>query len=182
MRQFLGIAIGLALSCVSGTSADDVVTAVEGTIQKVDAGARTIVVKTADGSEHTIHIVKNTAVHGAAGAAAGAEDAFQSLKEGSDVVAHVTKKGAEESAREIDHIGEGGMKATEGTISSVSRGAKTIAVKTADGAEETYRLSGQAAKETGKDIATGTGKSAKVIVYYTEEAGRKVAHFFKKIS
>ena len=110
------------------------------------------------------------------------EDAFQSLKEGSDVVAHVTKRGAEESAREIDHIGEGGMKATEGTISSIGRGAKTLAVKTADGADETYRLSGQAAKETGKDIAAGTGKSAKVVVYYTEEAGRKVAHFIKKIS
>lgn len=50
-------------------------------------------------------------------------------------------------------------------------------MKTADGAEETFRLSDRAAKDAGKDIATGAEKTAKVTVYYTDEAGHKVAHF-----
>jgi len=52
-------------------------------------------------------------------------------------------------------------------------------VKTAGGAEETYRLTDKAAKNAGKDVAEGAEKSAKVTVYYTEEAGKKIAHFFK---
>ena len=32
-----------------------------------------------------------------------------------------------------------------------------------------------------KDIAKGTKKTTKVTVYYTEEAGKKTAHFFEKI-
>jgi len=54
-----GIALaGLALA------ADDVVTAVEGTVKKVDSGAKTVVVKTEDGTEHTVHFLKKTSVHG----------------------------------------------------------------------------------------------------------------------
>ena len=56
-----------------------------------------------------------------------------------------------------------------------------MAVKTADGTVETYKLTDRAAKDAGKDIAEGTEKSAKVTVYYTDEAGHKVAHFFKKV-
>lgn len=37
-------------------------------------------------------------------------------------------------------------------------------------------------KDAGKDIAEGAEKSAKVTVYYTEDAGHKVAHFFKRSS
>jgi len=56
-----------------------------------------------------------------------------------------------------------------------------VAVKTADGTEQTFKLSGHAAADAGKDIGKGTEKSAKVTVYYTEEAGKKTAHFFEKI-
>jgi hypothetical protein len=40
-------------------------------------------------------------------------------------------------------------------------------------------LTDRAAKDTGKGIAEGTEKSAKVTVYYTEKAGVKTAHFIK---
>lgn len=61
----------------------------------------------------------------------------------------------------------------------MDRAGKTLAVKTADGTEDTFRLSGHAATDAGKDIAKGSEKSAKVTVYYTEGAGKKVAHFFE---
>jgi hypothetical protein len=41
-------------------------------------------------------------------------------------------------------------------------------------------LGDRAALDTGRDIEKGADKSAKVTVYYTEEGGDKIAHFFKK--
>jgi hypothetical protein len=153
--------------------------AMEGTVKKVDRTARTIVVKTADGAEHTLHFTTRTAVHGSKEVAKGAEEGFHGVKEGSEVVVHYTTRGAEDTAREIDNIGKDGLKAAEGTVSHIDRGAKTVVVKSADGTEETYHLADRAAKDSGKDVVEGSQKSAKVTVYYTEEAGRKVVHFFK---
>jgi len=172
--------IAFLLSAAAAFAAEDVVTAVQGTVSKTDAVTKTVVVKTTDGTEQTLHFVKRTAVHGGKDTAAGAKDTFHGLKEGSTVVAHYSVKGSEKTAEEIDDVGKEGMKATEGTVSHIDRGAKTIAVKTAGGAEETYRLSDRAAKDAGKDVAAGAEKTEKVTVYYTEEAGHKVAHFFKK--
>ena len=151
-----------------------------GVVLRLDAAAQTVVVKLADGTEHAFHFVKRTTVHGAQGSAALARDAFHGLKEGSEVAVHYTAKGTEETAGEIDNIGKDGLKVAEATVTRIDRGAKTLAVKTADGTEETYRLTDSAAKDAGKDIAEGAEKSAKVTVYYTEEAGHKVAHFFKR--
>jgi hypothetical protein len=151
-----------------------------GVVLKTDDAAKTVVVKLADGTEHTFHFVKATTVHGAQETAAGAKDAFHGLKEGSEVAVHYTAKGSVETAEEVDHIGKDGLKVTEATVTHVDRGAKTIAVKTADGTEEVYRMTDSAARDAGKGIGTGAEKSAKVTVYYTEEAGHKVAHFFKK--
>ena len=151
-----------------------------GVVLKLDSATKTVVVKLTDGTEHSLHFVKRTAVHGAQDTVAGAKDAFHGLKEGSEVAVHYTAKGTEETAEEIDNIGKDGLKVTEATVTHIDRGAKTLALKTADGAEETYRLTDSAAKDAGKDIAAGAEKSAKVTVYYTEEGGHKVAHFFKR--
>src|SRR5580700_7311316 len=77
---------------------EDVVTAVHGTVTKVDATGKTIAVKTKDGTEHTFHFVEKTTVHGAHATAVGAKDSFHGITEGSEVVAHYTAKGAEETA------------------------------------------------------------------------------------
>jgi hypothetical protein len=175
----LGLA-ALLLFFVAGVSAQDVVHALVGTIEKLDSVGKTIGVKTADGTVHTVHFVGRTTVHGAEGVATGSKDAFHGLTKGSEVVVHYTTKGTEDTAEEVDHVGKEGLKVSEGTISHIDRGAKTIAIKSADGTEETFRLTGHAAKDAGTDIAEGTEKTAHVTVYYTEDAGHKVAHFFKK--
>ena len=54
-------------------------------------------------------------------------------------------------------------------------------MKTADGTVETFHLTDRAAKDTGKDVAAGADKTAKVTVYYTEKAGVKTAHFIGKL-
>ena len=165
----------LALTAVGAFAADDVVSAVAGTVKTIDKGTKTVVVKTGEGTEHTFHFVGRTAVHGGEALASGTKDAFQGMKEGDEVVVHYTEKGAVKTAQEVDHVGKGGVKMSEAAVKSVDRGAKTVTVKTADGAEETYHLTAEATRETGK----GLDKTGKVTIYYTEEGGKKIAHFFK---
>ena len=171
--------LGMSFAAISMFAADDVVTAVEGTVKKVDSGTKTVVVATADGTEHTVHVVKNTSVHGWDATEAGAKDGMHGVNEGSHVVVHYTVKGSEKTAQEMDRVGDGGLKVAKGTVSSIDRGTKVLAVKTADGAEATYKISEHAAVDAGKETGKGVEKASKVTVYYTEEGGKKVVHFFK---
>jgi len=174
----------LLLGCflaVSVRAANDAVSAVHGVITKVDSMAQTITVKTKDGTEHTVHFVGKTAVHGAEATEAGAKDTMQGLKEGSEVVAHYTEKGGEKTAVEVDRVGKDGVKTMDGTVSNVGKDGKTVALKSADGTEHTFSVAGKDTAEAAKGIGKGSEKSAKVTVYYTEDAGKKVVHFFEKL-
>lgn len=176
------VACSLVLFVASfASAAQDVVTAVHGTIEKLDSATKTVVVKTADGTEHSLQFAGDTAVHGARAGEEGAKDSFHGLKEGTEVVAHYTEKGGKDTAVEIDRVGKDGLKDTEGTISKLDRASKTIAVKTADGTEHTFELTGRAAKDGGKDISEETAKGTKVVVYSSEKSGKDVAHFFEKV-
>src|ERR1700729_3941458 len=101
MKNQNAICVSCALLLLSASLvwAQDVVTAVHGTITKLDSGTKAMVVRTKDGSEHTIKFVDKTTVHGVeAGAhetAMGSADSFRGLKEGTDVVAHYPVKGPE---------------------------------------------------------------------------------------
>ena len=176
------VACGLVLfvaSFASGT--EDVVTAVHGTITKLDATTKTVILKTADGTEHSMRFLDKTAVHGAHAVGEGAEASFHGLKEGTEVIAHYSERGGRATALEIDRVGSDGLKGTEGTISKLDRSGKTIAIKSADGTEHSFELTGRAAKDGGKDIGEGTEKGTKVVVYSTEKTGKDVAHFFEKM-
>jgi len=176
------VACGLVLFVASfATGTEDVVTAVHGTITKLDAATKTLVVRTADGTEHSIRFLDKTAVHGSHAAEEAAKDSFHGLKEGAEVVVHYSGKEAKATALEIDRVGNDGLKGTEGTISNLDRAGKTIAVKTADGTEHTFELTERAAKDGGKDIGEDTEKGTKVVVYSSEKAGKDVAHFFEKM-
>jgi preprotein translocase subunit YajC len=185
MKSILRASLALLVLSAFGWAAQDVVSAVHGTVTKVDSGTKTVVVKTKDGTEHTLKFADKTAVHGVKRSAdatdAGAKDTFHGLKEGTEVVAHYTEKGADKTAVEVDDVGKDGLKSVDGTITHIDRAGKTVGIKTADGTEETFKLSGHAADDAGKDIEKGTEKTTKVTVYYTEEAGKKTAHFFEKL-
>ncbi|MFZ0563833.1 MAG: hypothetical protein WAM43_19645 [Terriglobales bacterium] len=171
----------LAVLVVSATcAADDVVSAVHGTLTKVDSTTKTIVVKMADGTEHSIHVVDQTTVHDASTSALHAKDSWHGLKEGTEVVVHYTREGSEDTALEIDKIGKAGLKSSVGTIEDIDRGGKKLVVASSDGVESTYRLTDHAAKDGGRDIGAGVEKGSKVTVYYTKDAGEKIAHFFEK--
>jgi hypothetical protein len=173
--------IALALFASLHLNAQDVVHAVDGTVKKLDAGTKTVVVETKDGTEHTFHYGDDVVVHGATDTKKGAVDAAHGVTEGSKVAVHYTVVGGKETAHEVDKIGDDGLKTTDGTVTHIDRGTKTIAVKTADGTEQTFHMTERATKDTGKDIGEGADKSAKVTVYYTEKAGTKTAHFITKV-
>jgi preprotein translocase subunit YajC len=168
------------LLVLSARAEEDVISAIHGTVTKIDAASRTFVVKAADGTEHTFHFVARTTVHGAHATATGAKDSFHGLTEGSEVVAHYTEKGGEDTAVEVDKVGKDGMHAVDGTVTHVSADGKTVAVKTADGTEHTFHVVSRDTADSAKAIGAGADKSAHVTVYYTESAGKKVAHFFQK--
>jgi hypothetical protein len=179
MKSIIRASLALLLLSAFSWAAQDMVSAVHGTITKLDSATKTAVVKTQDGVEHSVKFVDKTTVHGTEATAMGTKDAFHGLTEGTDVVVHYTAKGTENTAVEVDRVGKDGIKSVDGTITHIDRAGKTLAVKAADGTEDTFRLSEHAAADGGKDIAKGTEKSAKVTVYYTEEAGKKIAHFFE---
>jgi hypothetical protein len=175
------LALGFLFAIGSRLEAIEPVSATEGAVEKVDRVAKTVLVKAADGTEHTFHLVDRTVVHGAQATHRGADAAARDLRKGSEVVVHSTKKGTEETAEEIDHVGKDGLKASDGAVTHFDRAARTMTIKTADGTEETFRMSEHAAQDAGRDTDDAAKKSTHVTVYYSEEAGHKVAHFFKSL-
>jgi hypothetical protein len=77
--------------------AQDLVNIVLGTIEKLDSTTKTIVVKTADGTDHTIKVADTATVK-------GTKDGFNGLREGTQIVARTTVKGADETAIEVARL------------------------------------------------------------------------------
>jgi len=156
--------------------------ALVGELEKVDTGAKKITIRAADGTEHAFSYSGRTLVHGGAAAAKGAELVG---KEGSQVVVRYTGEAGSETADHIDVFGHDALKTTEGTISHVDKVGHKVTVKAADGAEETYDIGRDSALDTGHGVVDAARVTAKegdhVVVYHTEEGGRKVVHLFKRL-
>jgi hypothetical protein len=118
-------------------------------------------------------------VHG--GKTAG-DDALRGIDEGSRVVVHYTAEGNTKAAHEVDRIAGDGLKAIEGVITNVDRRAQTISIRLADGSRQTLRLTARAASDVGKEIDGAAAGTMKVVVYFDDESGRRVAHYFKRVS
>lgn len=179
--KLTGLAVLVLFFASAALAVEPVGSATHGTITKIDRAAKTFVVKTEDGSEHVFHWAKDTAVHGVRASDMAAKDSWHGLKEGSEVVAHTTTRGTDETAVEVDKVGDQGLHKTEGTIKEFDRKSKKLIVQSADGTEHAFTLTDHAATDGGKDIAEGAEKGSKVVVYSTENAGKKVAHFFEKM-
>lgn len=172
-------ALILTLLCSAAHADEDVVHAIHGTIQKIDQDTKTVVVKTGDGIEHSLRVTDGIVVHSSKSADKAATASWHELRAGAEVVAHYTQRGTEDSAVEIDKLGEDGLKATAGRVAELDRGAKRLVVDTVKSGKETFRLTSHAAEDAGKDVAKETEKGAKVTIYYTDDGGDKVAHFFE---
>jgi arginine repressor len=157
---------------------DPVAHALSGTVEAVDTAAKTVAVKTADGTVEVVKVTDRTTVTGLKG---GAKYTDLAAEKGAHVVVHYTGDGANKTATGIDSFGKGTEKVLKGTVVDVDKAGKTVTIKTAQGTEEVVRLSDRATVDTGEGIATGVVKGSEVTVHFTEASGAKVAHFFKKL-
>jgi hypothetical protein len=136
-RMLLILVLPLLLTICA---AQDLVSIIHGTVKKVDKDTKTVVIKTSDGTEHTIKVADEATVH-------GTDKGFDGLKEGSEVVARCSKKGADKTADDLGKVGKDGMKVTKGTITKIDKGTKTMVVKSGDGAEKAFEYTDDAAKD-----------------------------------
>lgn len=92
----------LALIAWQGALAEDVIHAVTGVVKSVDKDTKTMVVKTSDGTEHTIKWTDKTTTEGVRGAGKGVEKGsvgtYDGAKEGAKVTVKYTEKGGEKTA------------------------------------------------------------------------------------
>lgn len=177
-----------AAFCAQFAIAEDVMHAAEGAVTKIDLSAKTIAVKTADGTEHVFKYTEKTTVRGVKAGAheakAGAVEAYMKGKEGTDVIVHYTGEGADKSAVAIRDMGKDTVKVSRGTVTKVDKTGRTVTVKTEDGSEETYHLAKDATVEGEHGVMKGADyakEGEKVTVHYTEDAGKKVAHFVRHL-
>jgi len=186
---FFLAAVSTSLMAQDVSKGGDVVHAVAGVVTKLDSAAKTITLKTADGTEHVFKYTEATTVHaaekGAGAAKAGVVDTYMKGKEGGNAVIHYTGEGADKTAVHVEDFGKRSMQVGEGTVTGVDKGARTITVKTKDGTEQTYHVAKDATIDTEHGVTKGSELAVKkgenVTVHYTDEAGKKIAHFFKSI-
>jgi hypothetical protein len=153
--------------------------ATEGTVKQFYRGLNYVVVKTMDGVEHVYNFTRDLVVHG--GRKPGG-DALEGLREGTSVAVHYSLTGARASAEEIDVLGDEGLSFTEGVIARLDRGKREIAIKFTNGRTETFQMTSRAAAESEALLDESDAKAIRIIIYYADESGHKVAHYFKKVS
>ncbi|HEY2906253.1 MAG TPA: hypothetical protein VGJ29_10170 [Vicinamibacterales bacterium] len=174
MRAFWTLLLfGMAALCVTPTYAQgppihgfNGTIATEATVKAEHKAANKIVVETKDGVEHVYDAAKDVVVH-------GGTNPLSDLKPGTTVVIHYT---ADNTAQEIDRVGAGGLSTTEGIATKINRGKKEITIRYDNGRIEKLKLTDRAAADVGKSI----GPDTRIVVYYSDDAGEKVTHYFKK--
>jgi hypothetical protein len=132
------------------------------------------VVATEDGVEQVFDAAKGVLVHGG--------KSLSDLKPGTTVVVHYTTDAGGAVAREIDRVGADGLRVTEGMVTKIDRGKKEITIRYDSGKTETLRLTERAAEDAGQDLRNPPPGTTRIVVYYSDEAGRKVVHYFKQRS
>lgn len=100
------VALVLTVSVPQRTFAQDVVHFLKGVVKSVDKDSKTMVVKAADGTEHTIKWTDQTTM-------AGVKDTGKGLEEGSKVAVKYTEKGGEKTAVGVKDLGKATEKAVQ---------------------------------------------------------------------
>lgn len=112
IRSIVPVALACALVfAIAGLSQmavaqDDVAHMVSGVVKHIDHGTKTMVVKTTDGTEHTIKYTSKTSWE-------GTKDAGKGLKEGSQVTVKYSEKGGEKTAEAVKATGKDVGKAVQ---------------------------------------------------------------------
>ena len=93
---------------------------------------------------------------------------LDSLQPGTPVAVQYTVKGIQASADAASQTAGDALAANEGVVTKVDRSKKEVTVRFADG--QTQKLESE---------NSFTSHSSRAIVYYRDQSGRRVAHYFK---
>jgi hypothetical protein len=97
--------------------AEDVAHVVSGVVKSVDKGTKTFVVKTADGTEHSMKWTDKTVVKGSKDAGKdvekGSVDTYLGAKKGTQVTVDYTEKAGEKTATGVKDAGKATAKAVD---------------------------------------------------------------------
>jgi hypothetical protein len=159
------VGLGIAPAFAQGPPILGGTIATEATVKSEHKAANTIVVATEDGVEHIYDVAKGLVVH-------GGKDPLADLKPGTTVIIHFTTNNTVE---EIDRVGPDGLSTTEAIATKIDRGKKEITVRYDNGKIEKLKLTDRAAA----DVGTNIGEDTRIVMYYSDEAGGKVMHYFK---
>ena len=110
----------------------------------------------------------------------GGPEAFNGLRKGTVVVVHYAK-GSDSPLRGPDTDLDLPA-AIEGRVERIDRGRKEITVKFDSKTSETFQLVERAVTEVGQDPSQAQPIPDRVTIDYSNEAGQKVAHSFRKKS
>lgn len=108
-RVALLVTLALVLSAGAGGKVfaqDDVFHIAKGVVKSIDKDSKTMVVKTADGTEHTIKWTDKTTVD-------GGKDIGKGIAEGSKVSVKYTEKAGEKTAVGVKDMGKATAKAVQ---------------------------------------------------------------------
>ena len=193
------LALGTALVLVAALNlfADDTEHVASGTIQDVDAGAKTVTIETTEGA-HTVKLSDGTTVNGstdlASATTAAAKITALGAKKGSQAVVHYSGEGAKKTAHGVKVVGNQSVKVASGIVTAGGDAGQAVAIKTKDGSVKTFDMAGNGVVVAGR--ATGAGAKAQaaakgtshgvttgsqVTVHYTVEGGKQVAHGIEHI-
>jgi hypothetical protein len=105
ISSLLAALLLFATVALTGAIAQDLVHAISGVVKDVDKGTKTVVIKTADGTDHTFKYTAKTTVAGVTDAGKGvdtaATDTALAAKKGAKVTVEYTGKGAQKTATGI---------------------------------------------------------------------------------
>lgn len=100
------VAVVLTIGASQSILAQDLVHVIKGVVKSVDKDSKTMVVKTADGTEHTIKWTDKTTME-------GVKDTSKGVEEGTKVSVKYTEKGGEKTAVGVKAAAKATEKAVE---------------------------------------------------------------------
>jgi hypothetical protein len=112
----------------------------------------------------------------------GNDDELAHFREGNSVTVRYERQGAAEPAGEVDRAGADTPPTTEGVVTEVDRKRRTITIRFANGSKNTLRLADHQTANAGRESSRAADEGATVVVYYVDQAGRRIGLDFKKAS
>jgi hypothetical protein len=176
-----------AVVFVAGTQAsvhaNNVPDAFVGTVEKIDAEAKLIYVKSKDGVVKAFKWTAKTTAHGIEAAAVWTDRAAHV---GAHVVVRAVTIAGKDTIKGLHWFGHGTLKVIEGTVHYIEKNGKKVGHTVANEAREIYEVSEHAVINTGKTIGHGAkvvgkhvGKDVSAVIHTVESDGKKFVHFIE---